>query len=150
MVTIKFEKIRSNAKIPTRSTELSGGWDVVCTTVICTDDDAYICALGFALQPPPNYRVVLVPRSSLTKTRWVMQNSPGIGDADYTGEYAFRFRAIPMYDAERGFIYPEFPFSVGDRIGQIYLEEIIPIEFKEVDALTETVRGDGGFGSTGK
>ena len=79
-----------------------------------------------------------------------MQNSPGLGDPDYTGEYAFRFRAIPALTGYNHFFtYPEIPFNVGDRIGQMYLEEIIPIEFEEVGDLPKTVRGDGGFGSTG-
>lgn len=91
-----------------------------------------------------------MPRSSLTKTRWFVQNMPGLGDADYTNEYQYRFRALPIeYDLNFGLIYPEFPYKIGDRIGQIYLEEVIPIEFTEVDELEETER-KGGYGSTGE
>jgi len=87
---------------------------------------------------------------SLTKTKWILQNSPGLGDASFRGNYQYRFRALPTginiegrmpslqkgidYTIERGvFTYPEFPFKVGDRIGQVYLEEVIPMEFKIVD-----------------
>lgn len=165
---IKFKKLHPDAKIPTRADSGCGGWDVTCTEIIKESDDFYICKLGLAMQPEhPNYKITLVPRSSLTKTHWIQQNSPGLGDYSYTGEYQYRFRAIPIgvkpiYEVEKimGFtstdlvgyemIYPEFPFKVGDRIGQIYLEEVIPIEFEEVDSLSETERGDKGFGSTGK
>ena len=154
---VKFKKFHPDARIPEQADQLSGGWDVFCTEVIKEADDFYICKLGFGLQPPPNYKVTLVPRSSLTKTHWIQQNSPGLGDQNFTGEYQYRFRALPKsvrIDNESAwgvyFIYPDFPFKVGDRIGQIYLEEVIPIEFVEVDELDETVRGDGGFGSTGR
>lgn len=149
---LKIKKLHPNAVIPKQTTELAGGWDVTCTEIVQESPDFIICKLGFALQPLAGYRVILVPRSSFTKTRWVMQNSPGTGDADYLGEYQYRLRALPIRNNVLGtaFEYPEVPFKVGDRIGQIYLEKIIPIEFEEVEELTETERGTNGFGSTGK
>ena len=51
---------------------------------------------------------------------------------------------------ESSFDYQNFPYQVGDRVGQIYLETVIPIDFSLVDELSDTPRGDGGFGSTGK
>jgi dUTP pyrophosphatase len=149
---LKIKKLHPNAVIPKQTTELAGGWDVTCTEIVQESPDFIICKLGFALQPLAGYRVILVPRSSFTKTRWVMQNSPGTGDADYLGEYQYRLRALPIRNNVLGtaFEYPEVPFKVGDRIGQIYLEEVIPIEFEEVEELTETERGNNGFGSTGK
>lgn len=158
-MTVKFKKLHPDAKIPEQGSVLAGGWDVFCTEVVKESDDFVICKLGFALQPPPNYKVTLVPRSSLTKTKWMLQNMPGLGDPDYTGEYQYRFRALPTswilevnYIGERTakFTYQEFPYQPGDRIGQIYLEEIIPIEFEVVEELDSTDRGTGGFGSTGK
>ena len=148
---VKFKKLHPNAVIPKQATELAGGWDVTCTEIVQESPDFIICKLGFALQPPAGYRVILVPRSSFTKTKWIMQNAPGCADADYLGEYQYRLRALPIKNNILGtaFEYPEVPFKVGDRIGQIFLEEVIPIEFKEVDSLTQTNRGEGGYGSTG-
>ena len=72
-----------------------------------------------------------------------------------------RFRCTPIGVIENHFngkeeknetyklLYSDFPFKVGERIAQMYVEEIIPIGFEIVDQLTETTRGDGGFGSTG-
>lgn len=148
---VKIKKLHPDAVIPKKASELAGGWDVTATEIIQESEDFVICKLGFALQPPSNYKVTLVPRSSLTKTKWILQNSPGLGDPDYLGEYQYRFRALPdhvIHYLTSSIIYPKFPYKVGDRIGQIYLEEIIPIEFKLVEELSDTVRGTGGFGST--
>lgn len=153
-IKVKFKKLHENATIPQRADELCGGWDVTCTEIIKKDDDFVVCKLGFALEIPEGYKLTLVPRSSFTKYKWILQNSPGLGDASYRGEYQYRFRAIPVsvereLDWTAGMQYSKFPYKVGDRIGQIYLEEVIPIEFEEVEELSSTDRDAGGFGSTG-
>lgn len=148
---IKFKRLHPDAAIPKQATEFAGGWDVTATEIIQEADDFVICKLGFALELPIGYKLTLVPRSSLTKTKWILQNSPGLGDADYIGEYQYRFRALPLIEdlfVDYIIDYPEFPYKVGDRIGQVYLEEVIPMEFEEVEELSDTVRGEGGFGST--
>lgn len=160
-VKVKFKKLHPDAKFPERVDELCGGWDVTCTEIIQEAPDFVVCKLGFALEIPAGYKVTLVPRSSFTKYKWILQNSPGLGDASYVGEYIYKFRAIPdklkefpeskqnPWDKYIGLGYPDFPYQVGERIGQIYLEEAIPIQFEEVEELSETIRGTGGFGSTG-
>ena len=154
MIDIKIKKLHPDAVIPKQASELAGGWDVTCTELIQEADDFVICKLGFALQPPPNYKITLVPRSSITKTHWLLQNSPGLGDPDYLGEYQYRFRCIPTssskFNGDLELYYNEFPYKIGDRIGQLYLEEIIPINFVEVKELSSTERGENGFGSSGK
>ena len=151
-MNVKIKKLHPNAQIPKQTTEFAGGWDVTVTEIIQESPDFVICKLGFALELPKGYKLTLVPRSSLTKTKWILQNSPGLGDADYTGEYQYRFRAIPSRIGKilNNLIYGEFPYKVGDRIGQVYLEEVIPIEWEEVEELSITDRSTGGFGSTGK
>lgn len=148
---VKIKKLHPNAVVPAKATDLAAGWDVTCTEIEKGANGLITCKLGFALQPPPNYRVVLIPRSSITKTMYVMQNSPGCGDPDYMGEYMLKFRAIPKEGHPFGTLgYEVFPYKAGERIGQLFLQEIIPIEFTEVTELQETVRGTGGFGSTNK
>jgi dUTP pyrophosphatase len=146
---VKIKKLHPNATTPKRATELAGGWDVTATEIERVDDDLVICKLGFALQLPKNHRLILVPRSSITKTKWILQNSPGLGDEDFIQEYQFRFRALPQY--QKGtllFEYPRFPYEVGDRIGQVYLEEVIPMEFVEVEEF-DFDNNRGAYGSTG-
>lgn len=149
---VKIKKLHPNAKTPKQATLLAGGWDVTVTEIEQVLDDLVICKLGFALQLPKNYRLILVPRSSLTKTKWILQNSPGLGDADFLEGYSFRFRALPLginHCGDYSLIYPEFPYHLGDRIGQVYLEEVIPIEFEEVEDF-DFSNNRGGYGSTGK
>jgi len=152
-MVVKIKKLHENAVIPKKATELAAGHDVTVTEIIQEADDFVICKLGFALTPPPGYKVVLVPRSSLTKTKWILQNSPGQGDEDYRGEYQFRFRAIPIGVNTKmsGYTlqYSDFPYELGDRIGQMFIEKVIDFEFQEVGELSATERNTGGYGSTG-
>lgn len=149
-VEVKFKRLHENTTIPKRGSELAGGWDVTVTRIEKKEKGLFICYLGFAMNFPKEYKLTLVPRSSLTKTTYVLQNTPALGDADYTGEYQLRFRGIPTGINDSGLTYDEFPFKEGDRVGQLYLEEVIPIKFIEVSELEETERGSGGYGSTGK
>ena len=153
----KFKRLHKNAVIPKQATEFDGGWDVTVTEIEYVEPDFVICKLGFALELPVGYKLTLVPRSNLTKYQWVVNNSPGLGDALYKHEYQIRFRAIPNGVRKTIAIpganhyeitYPAFPYKVGDRIGQVYVEQVIPIEWKEVEEFETEDRG-GGFGSTG-
>jgi len=161
---VQIQKLHPDAQLPKRGSELAGGWDVTVTEIIEKEPGFVVCKLGFALQPPVNHKVTIVPRSSLTGTQWVIQNSPGLGDPDYRGEYQVRFRAFPIgftpafnngvigggsFSRPASIQYPPFPYAIGERVAQMYIEEIIPIDFEEVETLSETERGEGGFGSSG-
>jgi len=159
-MNVKIKLRHKDAKIPQKATAFAGGWDVTCTEIIHESDDYVRCKLGFALQLPPNYRVMCHARSSITKTKWFLCNGVGLGDADYLNEYELRFRCLPktlitVKDMFGNIItddelqYEDFPYRVGDRVGQIYLEEVIPIEFEEVTELKPLSERKGGFGSTG-
>lgn len=167
---IKFKKLHPDAKLPQKATVNAGGWDVTCTEIIEQIDGSVVCKLGWAAEIPVGYRLILVPRSSFTKYKWLLQNSPGLGDADFRGEYSYVFRPIPDnitsnseigkerdYNYEYFVVttdsymgYSDFPYKVGDRIGQVYIEQVIEIEPEWSDVLSKTDRNDGGFGSTGK
>lgn len=144
-MNVKIQLLHKDAKIPQKATAFAGGWDVTCTEIIYESDDYVRCKLGFALQPPPNYRIMCHARSSITKTKWFLCNGVGLGDADYLNEYELRFRCLSDDELQ----YEKFPYKIGDRIGQIYLEEVIPIEFEEVTELKPLSERKGGFGSTG-
>lgn len=159
IMQIKFKRIHPNAILPKQGSEHAGGWDVVCTEIIQLNSDCVQCKLGWAAEIPVGYKLVLVPRSSFTRYKWVQLNSPGQGDADFRGEYSYVFRAIPMKINKQGgdygssiyweLQYPDFPYKIGDRIGQVFIEKVIEMEPEWADALSETVRNDGSFGSTG-
>lgn len=81
------------------------------------------------------------PRSSVWKTGLSLCNCEGTGDEPYRGWYSVYFYHVC----------PNMPkYEVGDRVGQIKIGSTVPIDFFEVDELSDTERGEGGFGSTGK
>lgn len=157
-IKVKFKKLNENAQLPTRGSEQAGAWDVYASEITKESDGYYIVSLGFATEIPEGFALRASPRSGLTKTNWYIANSPCLIDSDYRGDWQVRFRGVPTGIAIvdiHGFnayqlTYDEFPFQVGDRVAQIYLEEVLPVEFIEVKELDETTRGAGGFGSTGK
>lgn len=151
---IKFQKLRDNAVLPKAATKLSGGLDLTAAHIEQPSRSEAVVYLGLAMQPPPGYMIRFSPRSSFTGYTWVLQNSPTLGDADFTGEYRLRFRAIPTgtkrsISGRHTLTYDEFPYKVGDRVGQMWLEKILPITFEEGELENKTDR-KGGFGSTGK
>lgn len=155
---ILIERNENITKYPYKTTKQAAAYDVTCTGLTFKDNNKVICHTNLKMRLPENTRLILVPRSNLTNTNWVMNNSPGTGERDFQLEYQFRFTAIPtginvmnLFRGENMFTYDEFPYKVGERIGQIYLEKITPIEFKVVQELPKLITDrKGGFGSTGK
>lgn len=146
---VKFKKLHPNATIPVKATLGAGAMDVTATEII--QEDGYVCCkVGFATEIPVGYRVICAARSSITKTGWILANGIGIVDSDYRGEWEFRFSPLPdkvFYGNSLG--NKPFPYKVGDRVGQIFLEKVTDMEFVVVDELEQSGR-TGGFGSTGK
>jgi dUTP pyrophosphatase len=141
MLQVKFKKISDNTIVPSRGSLDAACYDVHAHSIVHKDDGKVVVGLGFKTEIPKGYKAVLVPRSNLTKYHWVMNNSIGIIDSDYRGEWMCIF--TPTKEGE------DFPYNVGDRIAQFYLDEVYNIAFLEVTGLSDTNRGDGGFGSTG-
>ena len=136
---IKFKKLNPNAVIPKRGTIGAAGFDLtavsmeVSATMIKYDT-------GIAVEIPPGYVGLVFPRSSVCKTGLSLANSVGVIDSDYVGELSAVF-----YLRSGCRVY-----NVGDRIGQLLIVPIPEVEFMEVDELSETERGAGGYGSTVK
>ena len=98
--------------------------------------------LGIAVEVPKGYALKIYPRSSMaTRTPLRMANSVGIIDSDYRGEIA----AIYENTADRDYL-----IKAGERIAQGEIVPVQKVRFRQVDKLTQTDRGDGGFGSTGR
>lgn len=135
-------------KLPLKGSKFAACADVYAVNIIVKDNLATI-DLGFALDIPEGYKVVLVPRSSFTQKGWVMQNSPAQIDSDYKGEIKLKFEGMfgPFSIIDR--FSNEFPYKVGDRVAQMFLEKVIDYEFEEVEELSESERNTGGFGSSG-
>jgi len=139
---VKIKKINPSAVIPTYAKAGDAGMDVIATSVISEDVFQITYGLGIALEIPNGFVGLVFPRSSIRKTDLSLTNCVGVIDSGYRGELQATFRK------HRGVA--STIYVVGDRVAQIMIIPHPPIEFKEVDELTNTERGEGGFGSTGK
>jgi dUTP pyrophosphatase len=148
---VKIKKLHENATIPVYATTGDAGLDLTATSMCNYRHDTvnYIeYGTGLAVEIPEGYVGLIFPRSSLSKTNLVLANHVGVIDSSYRGEIKFRFKDLHQYSNHS--ISPPEWYRVGDKIGQLIVLPYPYIEFEEVENLTETARGEGGFGSTGK
>ena len=130
------------AQLPTRGSKDAAGLDLYCPFHIKVPADSQKkIPLGLAVEIPKGYMGLLVPRSSMSKTPLRCANSVGVIDADYRGELSIEFENISCKDYE---------ISRGDRIAQLIITPYLNVDVEEAQTLSETERGDGGYGSTGK
>lgn len=146
-VKIKLEK---GAQLPKKGEPNAMCYDCYAFSMKRNENNKAEVDLGFSATPPKGYGIRLIPRSGLTKYWWSMNNSIGIGDEDYKGNYKVIF--TPMFKNTTLFgegSFEDFPFKVGDRVCQMEIYKREDFEFEEVEELIGENRG-GGFGSTGK
>ena len=140
---VKIKKLHVDAVIPAYSKPGDAGMDL---TAVSATQDQYgnvVYGTGLAVEIPDGYVGLIFPRSSNSKTDLYLTNHVGVVDSGYRGEIMFKFRPV------NGLLNAKV-FQVGDRVGQLIILPYPSIEFDEVDELTNSERGDGGFGSTGK
>lgn len=138
--TVKIKKLVPEAVVPSYAKSGDAGMDLTCTAVGHSPYGQLICSTGIAMEIPEGYVGLIYPRSSIFKTGLVLSNHVGVIDSGYRGEIKFIFnRSINSLD-----------YKPGDRIGQIIIMPYPTITFQEVTELEESVRGAGGFGSSGK
>ena len=141
---VRIKKLNENAVIPSYAKDGDAGMDLVATSIISETDTQITYGIGLALEIPNGFVGLIFPRSSVRKTRLILSNCVGVVDSGYRGELQATFNKINQNSIA------ENDYKVGDRIAQIMIIPHPPIEFKEVNDLSETERGEGGFGSTGK
>lgn len=139
---VKIKFIGSDRHFPKKSHETDACYDVIATSKHDYGDGRIEYGFGFALQIPPDTQLDIRPRSSIHKTGLILSNSIGTGDEGYIGEYKVVFyHVLPHLK----------PYEIGDRVAQIQLKTREDVsEFEEVEELSESNRGTGGFGSSGK
>jgi dUTP pyrophosphatase len=152
---VKIKKLNPNAVIPTYAKPGDAGMDLVATSIISDTPEQITYGMGVALEIPEGFVGLIFPRSSVRKTGLQLSNSVGVCDSGYRGELQATFNKVfgseRMYDEMKvKEIQPNEYYKVGDRIAQIMIIPYPPIEFVQVDELSNTERGEGGFGSTGK
>jgi len=145
MVKVLVKKLNPKVQLPIYKTEGSSGMDVMAfleSSVKITPNSSALIPTGISIAIPKDVEMQIRPRSGLAaKSNISVLNTPGTIDSDYRGE----LKVILFNHGSK-----EFIVNNKDRIAQIILMPILKIDFEEVDNLPETVRGSGGFGSTGK
>jgi dUTP pyrophosphatase len=135
---IKIKKLVPEAIIPKYSKKGDAGMDVFAIS----KKESYNFieyGTGLSFEIPEGYACLVFPRSSISNKSLSLCNSVGVLDSGYRGELKLRFYKHKRED-----------YQIGERIGQIIIIPFPEVEFEEADKLSETARGDGGFGSTGK
>ena len=145
MVKILIKKLNSKVKLPSYKTDGSSGMDLMAfidKPISILPQKSELIPTGLSVAIPNNTEVQIRPRSGLAiKNNISVLNTPGTVDSDYRGELK-----VILYNHGN----KEFIVNNEDRIAQMVLVPIIKAKFEEVESLPETIRGEGGFGSTGK
>jgi dUTP pyrophosphatase len=141
---VRIKKLNENAVIPSYAKDGDAGMDLVATSIISETQTQITYGIGLAMEIPKGFVGLIFPRSSVRKTRLMLSNCVGVVDSGYRGELQATFNKVNQNSIA------ENDYKVGDRIAQIMIIPHPEIEFEEADELSDTERGDGGFGSTGK
>ena len=145
MVKVLVKKLNPKVQLPSYKTEGSSGMDVMAfieNSVKIAPNSSALIPTGISIAIPSDVEIQIRPRSGLAaKSNISILNTPGTIDSDYRGE----LKVILFNHGSK-----EFIINNQDRIAQMILMPVLKIDFEEIDDLPETVRGSGGFGSTGK
>ena len=145
MIKVLIKKLSHKAQIPIYKTEGSSGMDLMALTedkIVIKPNKSALVPTGLSVAIPNDTEIQIRPRSGLAaKSSISVLNTPGTIDSDYRGE----LKVILFNHGDK-----EFIINNGDRIAQMVLVPILKVHFDEVLDLPETIRGSGGFGSTGK
>jgi dUTP pyrophosphatase len=148
---VKIKKLHPDAVIPSYSKPGDAGMDLVATSKSYDSDGNVVYGIGLGFEIPTGFVGLLFPRSSNAKTDLLLSNSVGVLDSGYRGEVMFKFKHTILIGVDETPCLDEFrSYNVGDRVGQIIILPHPEIQFEEVEELSNTDRGTGGFGSTGK
>ena len=145
MVEVKLKKLNCNAIIPTKGSEHSAGYDLYACLdeefVLIKPGEIFKIPTGIAIEIPNGYVGLIFARSGLAVNKNIAPaNKVGVCDSDYRGEYL-----VALLNSGK----EEVKINNKDRIAQLVVVPILSLKFKEVENLTQTTRGKGGFGSTG-
>ena len=145
---IRFKKLHPDAVAPMRGSEQAAGYDLTAIDYWWDDEHkVMVYHTGIAVEIPHGYAGFVYPRSSIYKKSLAQTNSVGVIDADYRGEilvkFAIRFRRSADKDLP-------LLYEVGERIAQLVIMPVeSPVTYFEAQELSQTERGEGGYGSTG-
>lgn len=145
METLKVKRLHPDAKLPTRGTRDSAGYDLCArldAAVVLLPGERALIPTGIAVEIPRGAAGFVFGRSGLGVKHGISpSNAVGVIDSDYRGELL-----VGLTNHSR----QAYTIEAGERIAQLVLMPVFAPEIEECDALSDTVRGEGGFGSTGR
>ena len=145
MARVLIKKLNPDVKIPTYKTSGASGMDLMAflqEPIKISPNSSYLVPTGLSVAFSDDYEVQIRPRSGLAaKNNISVLNTPGTIDSDYRGEIK-----IILFNHGKD----DFIINNKDRVAQMILTPVIKMELQETDSLPDTLRGEGGFGSTGK
>ena len=145
MIKVLIKKLNPKVNLPSYKTKGSSGMDLMAFVdkpIIIPPGKSFLIPTGLTIAIPEDTEVQIRPRSGLAaKSSLSVLNTPGTIDSDYRGE----LKVILFNHGKENFL-----VNNNDRIAQMILMPVLKVDFQEVDNLPETIRGSGGFGSTGK
>ncbi len=145
MIKVNFKKLNENAIKPTYGTEFAAGADLYACEggeVTLAPGETKLIHTGLSMEIPEGYAGLIYARSGIaTKRGLAPANKVGVIDSDYRGEIM-----VSLYNHSDS----EQTLADGERIAQLVITPFLKVEYTETDELSDTVRGAGGFGSTGK
>ena len=145
MARVLIKKLNPDVELPVYKTSGASGMDLMAFTeepIKIPPNTSYLVPTGLYMAFSEDYELQIRPRSGLAaKNSITVLNTPGTIDSDYRGE----IKIILFNHGKEDFI-----INNKDRVAQMVLTPVIKIEFEETDNLPDTLRGEGGFGSTGK
>lgn len=153
---VRFKKLVKEAVTPSKAHPTDAGFDLTATSRVFDEEGNVTYGFGLSLEIPKGYVGLIFPRSSIAKKDLVLSNAVGVIDSSYRGEIKAKFKPTMVVDVLDDNVNTAFPadpirlYEVGDRIAQIIIMPYPEVEFVEAFDLSDSDRGDGGFGSTGK
>jgi dUTP pyrophosphatase len=143
-LTVKVKKLHPLAVKPIYSKSGDAGLDLVATEILQSNATQVTYGTGLAFEIPEGYVGLVFPRSSIRKYTLSLSNSVGVIDSGYRGEIQVTFNRTEVH-YRNGNIY-----EIGDKVAQMIILPYPQIALVETDELSDSERGEGGFGSTGK
>ena len=140
-MVLKVKRLRSSAKVPTKAHKTDAGFDLYASEYVDMEPSGItLVPTGIAVEIPEGYCGIIKDRSSMV-TLYGHQVVAGVIDSHYRGEVKIALKVIKEF--------PVFSIEPGLKIAQLVIVPIPDLEIKEVDDLTDTDRGEKGFGSSG-
>lgn len=147
---VKIKRLHPDAVIPTKAHPTDAAYDLTAVSHSFDEYGNIVYGFGIALEIPEGYAGFIYPRSSVCKYGLALTNCVGIIDSSYRGEITAKFKPTLYFEDDGGITIGDKEYNVGDRIAQLIIRKVENADFIETDTLSDTDRGTGGYGSTGK